>query len=179
MARSSARSLGGHVQIIDNKYRLFGVINLIDLAVVVAVLAGGFAVYKVLTPSALPTVGSGNTKTVQYVFLCPQMRTFTPAQIKIGDLLYKTTGKAIGKVTAVKLVPTTGEVYDPVSRKMVQYGSTVITDVYVTVVGQGQPTPTGVAVSDLLLHANQPMPIMTSTFESDTALIADMKIEGE
>jgi len=178
--RPFAEGLGGHVQIIDNKYRLFGVINLIDLAVVIALIAGGFAVYKVLKPSTVPTTGgSSNTKTVNYVFYCPQLRNFAPSQIKIGDQVFKTSGKVIGKVTAVRSVATPMDVYDLPTQAMKPSGSAIATDVYVTVVGQGQPLPTGVAVSDLLLHANQPVPIMTSTFESDGAIVADMKIAGE
>ena len=170
------------MQIIDNKYRLFGVINLIDLAVVIALLAGGFAVYKVLAPNPSPTAGSGgssNLKTATFVFYCPTLRNFAPSQIKVGDLVYKTSGKAIGKVTAVRAIPTPGDAWDIAARKITRYDSTVATDAYITVVGQGEPTSTGFAVSDLLIHINQPFPIMTSTFESDGAIVADMKIAGE
>ena len=170
------------MQIIDNKYRLFGVINLIDLAVVIALLAGGFAVYKVLTPSPVPTPGSGsssNLKTATFVFFCPTLRNFSPSQVKVGDLVYKTSGKVIGKVTAVRSAPTPGDVWDTVNGKITRFDSTVNVDAFITVVGQGEPTSTGFAVSDLLIHINQPFPIMTSTFESDGAVVADMKIAGE
>ena len=171
-------TLGGLVQIIDNKYRLFGVVNLIDLVVVFAVLAGGFAVYRVLSPTT-PVAVTKDTKAITYTVFCPAVRNATADQIKVGDQIYKTTGKSIGKVTAVKIVPTPGDVLDPATGKIVGYQSTFATDVYITAVAQGQPTATGVTVGDIQLHGNQPMPIMTSTFQCDTANIADLKIAGE
>jgi hypothetical protein len=167
------------VQIIDEKYRLFGVINLIDLAVVLAVLVGGFAVYRVLAPSAVPIDGSSKTKTIEYVFLCPNVREWSPSQVIVGDPLYKTSGKLIGKVTAVRATPTPGDAWDVTGRKITRFTSSIGTDVYITVVGQGQPTSTGVAAADALLHSNQLMPIMTSTFQSELATIVSMKIAGE
>jgi len=179
LAHQFAGCLGGHVQIIDEKYRLFGVINLIDLAVVLAVLAGGFAVYKVLTPSAVPTANARNTKTIEYVFLCPNVREYSPSQVRLGDPIYKTSGKLIGKITAIRATPTPGDAWDVTGRKIAHFSSTIATDVYITVVGEGQPTTTGVAAADVLMHANQLMPIMTSTFQSELATIVSMKIAGE
>ena len=168
------------MQIIDNKYRLFGVINLIDLAVVLALLAGGYAVYKVLSPGAAgKTAKSGTTKTVEYVLYAPSLRNFSSSQLKVGDPVYKVSGTTIGKITAGKAKPTTIDIFDVTSNSMRATGSAVATDVYVTVVGQGQPTPTGVVVADLLLHAGQTFPFMTPTFQSDVGSIADMKIAGE
>ena len=167
------------MQIIDNKYRLFGVVNLIDLVVVFAVLAGGFAVYRVLAPTSPSVTVTKDTKAITYTVFCPAVRNVTASQVKVGDLIYKTTGKSIGKVTAVKVVPTPGEVWDPIARKILPYQSTYLSDVYITAVAQGQPTGTGVTVGDIQLHGNQPMPIMTSTFQCDTANIADLKIAGE
>ena len=166
------------MQIIDNNYRLFGVVNLIDLVVVFAVLAGGFAVYRVLSPTSPVTVAK-DTKAITYTVFCPAVRNVTASQIKVGDQIYKTTGKSIGKVSAVKVVPTPGEVWDPIIRKIIPYQSSYLSDVYITAVAQGQPTATGVTVGDIQLHGNQPMPIMTSTFQCDTANIADLTIAGE
>ena len=166
------------MQIIDNKYRLFGVVNLIDLVVVFAVLAGGFAVYRVLSPTT-PVAVTKDTKAITFTVFCPAARNVDASQIEVGDLIYKTTGKSIGKVTAVKIVPSPGDVWDPTTGKIVGYQSSFATDVYITVVAQGQPTSTGVTVGDIQLHGNQPMPIMTSTFQCDTANIADLKIAGE
>ncbi|MDR3687560.1 MAG: DUF4330 domain-containing protein [Coriobacteriia bacterium] len=166
------------MQIFDRKYRLFGVINLIDLLVIVAVLVGGFAVYRLLARSKA-TSGAAEGTNVTYTVMCPAVRGVGPSLIKVGDVIYKNTGKPIGTVTAVRGVPTPGEAWDQQSRKIVPYSSTVYTDIYIDVTTKGTPTGSGVAVGDLLLHAQQPMPVMTSTFECDTANIATLTIGGK
>jgi hypothetical protein len=170
--------LEDYVQVFDKKYRLFGVINLIDLAVVIAVLVAGFAVYRVLSPAPTET-GSATGKEVHYTMLCPTLRGVTTDQIKVGDGLYKTSGKPIGKVTAVRSVPTPSEAWDSASGSIRPYNSGVYKDILIDAVVTGTPTKTGVAVGDLLLHSGSPIPIMTSTFECDTASIATMTIVGQ
>jgi hypothetical protein len=170
--------LEDYVQVFDKKYRLFGVINLIDLAVVIAVLVAGFAVYRVLSPTPTET-GTAVGKEVRFTMLCPSLRGVTVQQIKIGDALYKTSGKPIGKVTAVRITPAPGEVWDPESKSLYSYSSTVFKDIWIDAVVTGTPTKTGVAVGDLLLHGGAPIPVMTSTFECDTASVATMTIVGQ
>jgi hypothetical protein len=171
--------LGGYVQIFDRKkYRLFGVVNLIDLVVLVAVLVAGFAVYRVLTNSKQSTA-AGTGQPITFTVMCPSLRSVGPEQIKVGDSLYKNTGKLLGKVTAVRGVPTPGDAWDPSTSTIKHYSSTTLTDIYIDVEGNGTPTASGIGVGDLLLHGNQPMPIMTSTFECDTANITTMTIVGQ
>jgi hypothetical protein len=170
--------LGGYVQIFDRKYRLFGVINLIDVLVIVAVLVAGFAVYRVLSRGKAATSTSAE-KDITYTVMCPSLRGVSTDQIKIGDTVYKTTGKAIGKVTGVRSSPVPGDTWDPTTMSIKQYKSTVFKDIFIDVAGKGTPTASGVAVADIFLHGNQPMPIMTSTFECDTANIATLTIVGQ
>lgn len=166
------------MQVFDRKYRLFGVINLIDLAVVIAVLVAGFAVYRVLSPAPTET-GTVVGKEARYTVLCPSVRGMTAEQVKVGDALYKATGKPIGKVTAVRMTPVRGEVWDPETKTINNYNSTILSDIWIDAVVTGTPTKTGLAVGDLLLHGGAPMPVMTSTFECDTASITSMTIDGQ
>jgi hypothetical protein len=171
-------ALEDYVQVFDKKYRLFGVINLIDLAVVIAVLVAGFAVYRVLSPAPTET-GTAVGKEAHYTVLCPALRGVSADQIKIGDALYKATGKPIGKVTAVRTTPLPGEVWDADSKSMQPYQSIILKDIWIDAVVTGTPTKTGLAVGDLLLHGGAPMPVMTSTFECDSASITTMTIVGQ
>lgn len=171
-------ALEDYVQVFDKKYRLFGVINLIDLAVVIAVLVAGFAVYRVLSPAPTET-GTVKGKEVRYTVLCPALRSVSADQIKVGDALYKATGKPIGKVTGVRTTPMPGEVWDGETKSIRSYNSTILADIWIDAVVTGTPTKTGVAVGELLLHGGAPMPVMTSTFECDSALITTMTIVGQ
>ena len=163
----------------DTKYRLFGVINIIDLVVILAVLVGGFAVYRVLSPR----VSSGTSvadKNITVDVVCPAMRNMTASNVHIGDAITKnTSGKPFGTVTAVKVVPTAGEAWDYTVHKIVPYQSTVLSDVIISVAGKGQVTANGVVVGDIALHSGQPFPVMTSTFDCDTAFLANLKINGK
>jgi Domain of unknown function (DUF4330) len=168
------------VKFFDTKYRLFGVLNLIDLVVVLALLAGAFAVYRVLAPKPEgPKASTGSDVTFEIV--CPTLKKgfVSPGQIRIGDTISKNQGKPIGTVTGVNIVPTQGEVWDQAHSKIVTFQSTVSQDVIISVKTRGQATANGVVVGDSVLRSNEPMPVSTSTFECDTSYMANMKISGQ
>lgn len=162
----------------DSKYRLFGVINIIDLVVVLAILVGGYAVYRVLAPRVSGGKGGAGTDITFQVF-CPTTRYVTADQIHLGDAIYKTSGQQIGTVTSVEVTASPGEAWDSNLHKVVQYRSTYVSDVIIGVKAKGQPTSTGVAVGTVLIHSNVPMPVMTSTFDCDTANLLNLKISGQ
>ena len=165
------------MQLIDDKYRLFGVINLIDLVFVLAVFAGGYAVYHALAPTA-PVAPPKATNTVNYDVFCPGTRNVDAGEIKVGDTISRTNGKVIGKVTAVRMVPTRSEIWDSTTQKAQLLVSTLRSDIYISCSARGRPTATGFAVGDVQLRGNQPMPVFTSTFQCDSATIANLKIIG-
>lgn len=166
------------MQIFDRKYRLFGVINLIDVLVIVGVLVAAFAVYRVLSNDKEKTV-TDTGKDITYTVFCPNIRNIGAEQIKVGDALYKNTGKPIGKVTAVRIVASPVDVYDVQTQTLKRLQSTFNRDIFIDVAAKGVPNATGVVVGDLLIHGGQPMPIMTSTFDCDTATIATLTIGGQ
>ena len=172
----------GFVKFFDSKYRLFGVINVIDLIVVLAILVGGFAVYRALSPKPVnPVAGSaqGGGTDFTYQIYCASIRYASADQVKVGDTVSKATGKAIGVVTGVKVVPSSVDAYDGTLQKFVPAPSGVLKDVLIDVKSNGQPTASGVVVGDLPLHSNQQVPIITSTFESDNAIITNLQIAGK
>ena len=163
----------------DTKYRLFGVINVIDLVVILAVLVGGFAVYRVLSPKASSGT-SGADKDITVDVVCPAMRGIVADNIHVGDAIMKnTSGKPFGTVTAVRVVPSQSEAWDYNLHKIVPFESTVVSDVIISVAAKGQVTANGVVVGDIALHSGQPFPVMTSTFDCDTAYLTNLKISGK
>jgi hypothetical protein len=167
------------VQVFDRQYKLFGVINLIDLVVLLAALVAGFAVYRVLAPEPTPTGVATGTE-VHYTVFCPQLRWVGPEQVKVGDAIYKATGGgALGKVEGVRATPTPSEAWSVKRDALVPYESSVYRDIWIDVVVKGKPTPTGVAVGEALLHGGMPMPVMTSTFQCDSSFIATLTIGGK
>lgn len=163
----------------DTKYRLFGVINIIDLVVILAILVGAFAVYRVLAPRVSGGKGAAD-KDITVDVICPSMRNIAADNIHIGDAITKnTSGKPFGTVTAVRVVPSSSEAWDYNLHKIVPFQSTVVSDVIISVAAKGEVTANGVVVGDIALHSGQPFPVMTSTFDCDTAFLANLKINGK
>jgi hypothetical protein len=168
------------VKFFDSKYRLFGLVNIIDLVVIFAVLAGAYAIYRVLAPKAVIGGKAAAGSEITMDVLCPSQREIVIDQIHVGDQIIKnTTSKPFGTVTAVKIVPSPGEVYDQNLHKMVHYESTYAQDVVISVKATGQKTTNGVVIGDVTVHNGQPFPVMTSTYNCDTAVITNLKIDGK
>ena len=66
-----------------------------------------------------------------------------------------------------------------VTSNAISYESTFFTDVYIRVKAKGEPTPTGISVGNTQIHSNEVLPIVTPTFQCDTAILSDFKIGGE
>ncbi|HHX75579.1 MAG TPA: DUF4330 domain-containing protein [Firmicutes bacterium] len=93
------------MKLLDDKGRLFGLINLIDLLVlilVVAVLAGG--AYKLTRPPKSGDAGAGDKVTV--LALVSNVSQYTVDAVTVGSNVFDPTSKGhMGKVTKVEVVP--------------------------------------------------------------------------
>jgi len=70
------------MKLVDDRGRLFGLINVVDLLVLLAVLlALGGAYYKYRGPGII----AGEEKTVRFVVLAPIQRPEVVAEMKVGD----------------------------------------------------------------------------------------------
>jgi len=164
----------------DRKYRLFGVINLIDLLVVIALVVGGMVVWKVLWGGSASTAPVTKLRSVDYTILCSGIRNYSEGQIKVGDpVSTKTSGASIGTVSSVRSNPTPGDTFNTIAGKVEAYKSTYLTDVYIGVKAKGSPTATGVSVGNMQVRNNELVQVVTPTFQCDTAIATDLTIGGE
>ena len=101
------------MQIIDKKYRLFGVINVIDLLVVVALLVGGLVVYRLLWGGQLGGGSRCESEDVEYTILCSPLRNYKEGQIKVGDPGVDQGHRASpsARCVSVSTKPTPGDVW--------------------------------------------------------------------
>ena len=168
------------MQLFDKKYRLFGVINLIDLLVVIALIVGGLVVYKLLWGGSEAAAPVAQLKDVEYTLMCPSVRNYSEGQIRVGDpVSTKTSGKSIGTVSSVTSNPSPGDVLNPQTGKVEPYHSTFSTDVYIKVKAKGDPTATGVSVGNTQIRNNELIQAVTPTFQCDVAVATGLKIGGE
>jgi hypothetical protein len=116
---------------IDKKGRLFGLINVIDLLVIILVVA-------VVARFALNPQKSSLTneeKKIQVVLLVKDVRDATANVIKEGDVVRETkTNNLLGKVTKVEVKPAETLVTTADGR-VLNVPNPVLKDVYVTVEG--------------------------------------------
>jgi hypothetical protein len=116
---------------IDKKGRLFGLINVIDLLVIILVVA-------VVARFALNPQKSSLTneeKKIQVVLLVKDVRDATANVIKEGDVVRETkTNNRLGKVTKVEVKPAETLVTTADGR-VLNVPNPVLKDVYVTVEG--------------------------------------------
>lgn len=120
--------------IIDNKGRLFGKVNLLDLAVVLVVLAVAVRFgYQYVNPtSVLP---EGEDKIIEVTMLLPQVRQPTVDQMKVGATVVESkTANVMGKIVDVKTQPA------KVSGPAGEYESKYTVDALVTIRGNGRIT---------------------------------------
>ncbi len=91
------------MKIADEKGRLFGKINIIDLLVIVVILAAiCFAVFRY----ALPDRDKGAEQACEMVLYCHDTPKFTAEQIKKGDVVWdQGTDLDLGTVKSFEILP--------------------------------------------------------------------------
>ncbi len=117
---------------IDNKGRLFGKLNIVDLLIVILVVVAVCATVYKFGFSEHSDVNESNTR-IEYVLKAKGVRGFTVDSIKIGDSIYdEETDNLLGTITAV-------EAKDAMDYVLKADGTTVYTskpdryDAYITV----------------------------------------------
>jgi len=90
---------------IDNKGRLFGKINIVDLCVVLLLVVALFTTAYKFGFSAHKDVNEAGVR-IEYVLKAKALRNFTVDSIEIGDKIYDDeNNKLLGVITAVEAKP--------------------------------------------------------------------------
>lgn len=164
--------------LLDEKKRLFGVINPVDLLVIIGVVAVGVVIAGVLFGWG-DEVTVAKTDPITYDIVCPNVADYTEGAIKAGDTISKLNTGPIGKVTAVKITPTILEAWDPVNAQRGEFKSAYLVNVIISVEGRGRSTVQGVVVGGATIRNNEVMPIITDRFESAASRVTNLKINAE
>lgn len=131
--------------VLDNKGRLFGKFNLLDLAVVLVVLAVvarfGYQAYQ-----GRQVAPVGNEREISVVMRFASVAEATTKWVKVGDEMYDSKSRTyLGKVTAVRSEPALVVVTSEDGRSY-EHLSKHRFDFYVTVTGPGRVSPNGVTM---------------------------------
>jgi hypothetical protein len=160
------------VRLIDDRNRLFGLVNPIDLLVlaafVVALLVAANVLFGVFEFDDAELVD------VQFDVTALAVRGFEPGQVKVGDEIFSTVAGRLGEVVVVKAYPSQVEIVGEDSQVVV-VESKILTDVRMTVRGRGSADELGYLVGGVRVQNNTRLDIVTSEFEAERAYVSDVE----
>lgn len=159
------------MSIIDNKGRLFGKINIIDLLVVllIAAVVARFAISTRNKPTSI------ETKTIQAMFLVKDVREATSSVIKVGDVVREVkTNVVLGEVTDVRVEPSQVFV-DTADGRVVAATHPVFNDVYITVEGKGTASSNAVVIGNSEIRIGTSL-VLTTNIYSVTSTVVGIQV---
>lgn len=163
------------MKLLDDKMRLFGVVNPVDVLAVLLVIAVAVVGYTLLKGE--PPAPPSEKGTVEAVFMTQGIPLVQEDLVKAGDVAARAggTGK-MGKVTAVRFEKALKEVSDA-SGTVIVARSDVLRDVYITVRGTGAVTDTGVNLGDERIRVNQVFDLQMPRFQMSARVISVKQVD--
>jgi hypothetical protein len=154
------------LRILDDKKRLFGIVNPIDAIVIVAVLVGIVVIANVLfgvNPTSV-RVGHGS-KPVEIVWTAKGVHDFVPADLKVGQKVTRSGGASVmGNIVAVRSAPATEEALTA-DGAIKLATSPFDRDVFITIRGRGDVTEDGAFLGDEQVRVNMDMDLLAPTWQ--------------
>jgi len=159
------------VRILDDRYRLFGIINPVDLIAVLIVVAGVFVAANMLFGDSTPTAVTAETVPVTFSVLYPDvpLNVFESADFTEGDVVNKVGGKPLGKLVSWESTPSVQDV--EIDGKLVPVVSPSKVDVVLKVEGEAESTKKGLLVGDVLIKNNLSVQVETPDFQGKSRII--------
>jgi len=155
------------MSLFDNKGRIFGIINVIDLLVIllIVVVVARFMISSQNKPASV------QTKNIQVTLLVKDVRDATSSVIKDGDIIRETkTNLLLGKVTNVDVKPA-DTLVNTADGRVVNYPNPVLKDVYVTFVGSGTAGENAIVVGNSEIRIGTQLSVKTNTYAVITTVM--------
>jgi len=163
------------VRLIDDRGRLFGLVNPIDLLVlamvVVAVLVAANVLFGIFEGDRSDLVD------VKFEVVALGVREFEPGQVSAGDQLYSSVAGRLGEIVAVEVVPSQIEVLGPDGEAVV-VDSGLAVDIRMTVVGRGSADGLGYLVGGVRIQKNSRIDVVTAGLEAQRAYVSSVREAG-
>ncbi len=160
------------MRLIDDRNRLVGLVNPIDLLVlavfVVALLVAANVLFGVFE------FGEAALVDVQFDVTALGVRGFEPEQVQVGDEIYSVVAGRLGEIVAVNAYPSQVELLGEDGQVEV-VESKLLTDVRMTVRGRGSADALGYLVGGVRIQNNTRLDIVTSEFEAERAYVSSVE----
>lgn len=163
------------MKLLDDKMRLFGLVNPVDVLAVVVLVAVAVVGYTLLTGA--PPAPPSETGTIEVVFLAQGIPGVQDGFASKGDIAARIggTGK-MGTVESFTVEPAVREVNDSTGALVVGR-SEVTKDVYVTVRGAGAVTDTGINLGDERIRLNQIFDLQLPRFQMSARVLSVERVD--
>lgn len=155
------------MRLIDDNGRVLGIINIIDLLVILLILgvAGRYVAKSQIKPAGV------QTKNIQITLLVKDVREATSGVIKVGDIVRETkTNLVLGKVTNVEVKPA-DTLVNTADGRVVNYPNPILKDVYVTLVGTGTAGENAVVVGNSEVRIGTQLSVKTNIYAVITTVM--------
>jgi len=156
------------VRILDDRYRLFGLINPIDLLVLLLIVAACVAGVQLLRELSAET---GDRQTFEYTMIARNVRDWNDDLIKPGETVRSAAGP-IGTVLSVTTKPT--QVEFPTESGTVVRPSGIEKDIYVRVRAEGDADGGSYMVSGVRIQNNARADIRTDHFDVEKIIFFEV-----
>lgn len=164
------------MRVLDDKKRLFGIANPIDMLAVLTVLVAAFVAVNLLFGN--PVAPSRDKKTVEVVIRVSEIRDFEVSMIKVGDSVVRQGGNMglLGEVHAVRVTPSMRDV--PTAKGTLNLGkSNLLKDLYVTVRGPGDIREDGSFLGAEKVRTNMEIEFQLPRFEASGQIVSLETVE--
>lgn len=162
------------MRLFDEKYRLFGLVNPIDLAVLIGLLLLALVAARVLFGTG-PTTGSTETQKITMTLTAVKIRTADVNQFVNGEVVRKKDGKPIGRLVSATVRPSEFEV-PTAGGGLKRTVSPVYKDVILVVEAEGSLTEQGVMIDGARIRQNMVLDFATPRFEANDGRVSELVI---
>lgn len=156
------------MKLIDDKGKIFGFINIIDLLIILLVVAvvGRFALkHQAQQPSGV------QTQKIEAVLLVKDVRDATVNAIKEGDVVRETKSNVVlGKITKVEVKPA-DTLVNTADGKVVNYPNPILKDVYITIEGTGSAGENAIVLGNSEIRIGTSLAVKTNIYAVVTTVM--------
>ncbi|MDI3480561.1 MAG: hypothetical protein PWQ97_216 [Tepidanaerobacteraceae bacterium] len=153
--------------LIDDKGKIFGIINIIDLLVILLIVG---VVGRYAVKSSIKLAGV-QTRNIQLTLLVKDVREATSSVMKKGDVVREArTNLVLGKVTGVEVKPA-DTLVNTADGRVVNYPNPILKDVYITVVGTGTAGENAIVVGNSEVRIGTQLNIKTNIYAVITTVM--------
>lgn len=160
------------MRLFDQKGRLFGLINIIDLLVLMLVTVGALGVYYVRFVPGRVAARRAEERGIEATVVVANVRMATVDVIKIGDRVRDSkTNAFLGEVINIDARPAEVVLQQPDGR-FVESASTTRKDVYVTISGSGTVSENAITIGGSEIRIGTRIALKTNLYAVESTVMA-------